>query len=67
LAQVFANHDYYYTTFAPAIHYDGHLYDILDVLANQIGIKAIFSDWAATATYFANCFGLTGPKASDPI
>jgi glycerophosphoryl diester phosphodiesterase len=34
---------------------------VLNVLANQIGVKAVFSDWAATVSYFASCFGLKGP------
>lgn len=29
----------------------------LDVLAKQVGILGIFSNWAATVTYFANCMG----------
>jgi len=65
LANVFANQDYYYSTFGQAVHTDGQLYEILDVLANQIGIKGIFSDWSSTVTYFANCFKLKGPKSSD--
>jgi len=24
----------------------------------QVGIRGIFSDWAATVTYYANCMGL---------
>jgi glycerophosphoryl diester phosphodiesterase len=34
---------------------------VLDVLANQIGVKGLFSDWAGTVSYFASCFGLGGP------
>jgi len=52
--------DYYYFTVADAVSYDGQLYEILDVLANEIGIVGMFSDWASTTTYFANCFGLEG-------
>jgi glycerophosphoryl diester phosphodiesterase len=29
----------------------------LDVLAKQVGIRGIFSDWSATVTYYANCMG----------
>jgi glycerophosphoryl diester phosphodiesterase len=61
LAQVAANEDYYYSSIASAVHYDGQLYEVLDVLANQVGIKGLFSDWSSTLTYFANCFGLKGP------
>ena len=31
---------------------------LLDVLARQVGIRGIFSDWPATVTYYANCLGL---------
>jgi glycerophosphoryl diester phosphodiesterase len=31
---------------------------VLDVLAQEVGILAIFSDWPATVTYYANCMGL---------
>jgi len=27
-------------------------------LARQVGILGIFSDWAGTVTYYANCMGL---------
>lgn len=59
LANVRATEEYYYAQIAQGISYDGQLYDVLDVLGRQIGIKAIFSDWSATVTYYANCMGLT--------
>jgi glycerophosphoryl diester phosphodiesterase len=31
---------------------------VIDVLAQQVGVKGIFSDWPATVTYYANCMGL---------
>jgi glycerophosphoryl diester phosphodiesterase len=31
---------------------------VLDVLARDVGIRGIFSDWAATVTFYANCVGL---------
>jgi hypothetical protein len=31
---------------------------LLDVLARQVGVRGVFSDWPATVTYYANCFGL---------
>ena len=34
------------------------MYKALDVLATQVGILGIFSDWPATVTYYANCMGL---------
>ena len=31
---------------------------VLDVLARQVGILGIFSDWPATVTYYANCMDI---------
>lgn len=50
--------DYYYQYVTDAINNDGDMYTVLDVLAKQVGIKAIFTDWASTVTYYANCVGL---------
>lgn len=65
LATVKARDDYYYTSIQNVTSYDGQLYVVLDVLARDIGIKGLFSDWSSTVTYYANCLGLTGPSASD--
>jgi len=46
---------WYYQSIRPAIHNDGNTYVLLDVLARQVGIRGIFSDWPATVTYYANC------------
>ncbi len=37
---------------------DGDMFEVLDVLAQEVGIIGIFSDWPATVTYYANCMGL---------
>ena len=58
LARSGLSNDFYYQTAAPAIKRDGDVYKVLDVLAFDVGIRGIFSDWAATVTYFANCMGL---------
>ncbi|KAF2247576.1 PLC-like phosphodiesterase [Trematosphaeria pertusa] len=50
--------DYYYQYVADAVNNDGDMYTVLDVLAKQVGIKAMFSDWPATVTYYASCFNL---------
>ncbi|KAF2728017.1 PLC-like phosphodiesterase [Polyplosphaeria fusca] len=50
--------DYYYQYVAPVINNDGDMYNVLDVLVHKVGIRAIFSDWPATVTYFASCFNL---------
>ena len=65
LAGVKADDDYYYTSIADAVHTDGQLYEILDILAQEVGIKGIFTDWAPTVVYYANCLGLNGPSSAD--
>lgn len=50
--------EFYWGLFDPqqkAIKKDSDMYKALDVLARQVGIRGIFSDWAATVTYYANC------------
>jgi glycerophosphoryl diester phosphodiesterase len=64
LARVAATKDFYYDSIASATRRDGQLYEILDVLGRQVGIKGIFSDWSSTVTYYANCLGLDGPAVA---
>jgi len=49
---------WYHQSIKSAIYTDGQIYEVLDLLAKQVGIKGIFSDWPATVTYYANCMGL---------
>lgn len=49
---------WYYSTIKDAINNDGDMLVALDVLAQEVGILGIFSDWPATVTYYANCKGL---------
>jgi glycerophosphoryl diester phosphodiesterase len=49
---------YYYQSVTSAIDNDGDMFTLLDVLAKDVGIRGIFSDWPATVTYYANCMGL---------
>jgi glycerophosphoryl diester phosphodiesterase len=49
---------YYYQSVTDAIRHDGDTFVILDVLARQVGVLGVFSDWPATVTYYANCMGL---------
>lgn len=49
---------FYYQTTLDALRNDGDILVTLDVLARRVGILGIFSDWAATVTYYANCMGL---------
>ena len=49
---------WYYQTINEAIKGDGATMVILDVLAKQVGVIGVFSDWPATVTYYANCMNL---------
>ncbi len=49
---------FYYQTTLDALHNDGDLMVTLDVLARQVGILGIFSDWSGTVSYYASCMGL---------
>jgi glycerophosphoryl diester phosphodiesterase len=49
---------YYFQSVTSAINNDGDTYAMLDVLAQQVKVRGIFSDWPATVTYYANCKGL---------
>lgn len=49
---------WYYQTVNQAIHREGDILQALDVLAKDVGIIGIFSDWPATVTYYANCMGI---------
>ena len=52
------NNGFYYQTIDPAIKREGDLYKVIDVLAKDVGVLGIFSDWAAPVTYYANCMGV---------
>ena len=52
------NPGWYYQTVSSAIKREGDTMQVLDVLAKDVGIIGIFSDWPATVTYYANCMGL---------
>lgn len=49
---------WYYTGVNDLIKKDGDMYQVLHVLANDARVVGVFSDWPATTTYYANCFGL---------
>lgn len=46
---------WYYQTVKPAIKNDSALFQVLHVLAQDVGVLGMFSDWPATTTYYANC------------
>jgi glycerophosphoryl diester phosphodiesterase len=49
---------FYYQTIDPAIRQEGDVFRVLDVLARQVGVRGVFSDWPATVSFYANCTGL---------
>ena len=49
---------WYHQSIKSAIYSDGQIYEVLDVLAKQVGVVGVFSDWPATVTYYANCMGI---------
>ena len=52
------NNGFYYQTFDAAIRREGDVLRVLDVLARDVGVRGVFSDWPATTTFYANCAGL---------
>ncbi len=49
---------FYHRSVKPAIDRDGDTLTVLDVLAQQVGVRGVFSDWPATTTFYASCMGL---------
>ena len=49
---------WYFQSITEATDNDGVYFELLDVLAQDVGVVGVFSDWPATVTYYANCMGL---------
>ncbi|MEP2424718.1 MAG: glycerophosphodiester phosphodiesterase, partial [Tateyamaria sp.] len=49
---------WYYQSISDAITSDGAMYQVIDVLAQDVEVAGIFSDWPATVSYYASCMGL---------
>lgn len=49
---------YYYASIANVTDNEGVVFELLHVLDKDVGVIGVFSDWSATVTYYANCFGL---------
>lgn len=49
---------YYYQSIKSVTDRDGDTLSLLDVLAREIGVIGVFSDWPATTTFYANCMKL---------
>lgn len=52
------NNGFYYQTIDPAITREGDVMRVIDVLAKDVGVLGIFSDWPATVSYYASCMGM---------
>ena len=50
--------DFYYRTTLSALENDGDILRTIDVLAQDVGIIGLFSDWPATVSFYANCMKL---------
>jgi len=53
-----ASPEFYYQSVLDAVGDDGDILVALDVLAKQVGVLGVFSDWTATVTYYANCMNM---------
>ena len=49
---------FYYQTIDAAISREGDLFRVIDVLAREVGVIGVFSDWAAPVSFYASCMGL---------
>ena len=49
---------FYYSSISPVIDDDGDALRVLDVLAQDVGVTSVFSDWPATTTFYAHCTDL---------
>jgi glycerophosphoryl diester phosphodiesterase len=49
---------FFHRSVKQAIDRDGDTLTVLDVLAQQVGVRGVFSDWPATTTFYASCMGM---------
>lgn len=49
---------WYYSSVSDAITNEGSVYELLDVLVQDVKVSGVFSDWPATVTFYANCMGI---------
>lgn len=49
---------WYYQTVSDITNNDGDVLQLLDVLAKDVGVIGVFTDWPATVTHYANCMGI---------
>lgn len=49
---------FYFQDLESAIRREGDVYEALDVLVREVGVRGVFSDWPATVAFYANCMDL---------
>jgi len=49
---------WYYSTLSQVLRTDSDVIKVLDVLYEDVGITAIWTDWPSVATFYANCKGI---------
>ena len=49
---------WYYSTLSKVLKTDSDVLKVLDVLYQDVGIMAVWTDWPSVATFYANCFGI---------
>ena len=49
---------FYHKSIRSVVDRDGDTLTVLDVLAKQVGVRGMFSDWPATTTFYAGCMGM---------
>ena len=50
-------HNWVYASLPGYMQTQSRMLNVLHALHTQVGISGIFSDWPATVTFYANCFG----------
>lgn len=56
---------FYYATVLAGLDGDGDILRVIDVLAQDVGIVGLFSDWPATTTFYANCKAVREAPAAE--
>lgn len=46
---------WFYQSVGDVVNNSGDMFTVLDVLARDVGVIGVFSDWPATTTFYANC------------
>ena len=47
--------DWYFNGMADAMHSEGDVFTLLEMLDKRLEVRGVFSDWPATTTFYANC------------